>query len=229
MKKLILILISFTAMEINAQEHKLVPQINVSAEGKVFTTPDQAYISVAIETKGKISTEIKKQNDEKTEAVLKFIKKMNIAKEDFKTQQVSMSPQYDYNTKKYSYYASQTIEINLKDLSKYNELMEGIVNAGISQINNVEFRTSKKVALETDARKLAIKNAKQKAEDYVSVLGQKIGKALTITDNTQTSFPHPVAYAQMKSMSADDEMPRETLATGQIEITANVSVSFSLE
>lgn len=228
MKNLALILISLVSMMSQAQESKVVtPMINVSGEGKVFTTPDEALILVSVVTKGKNSTEIKKDNDQKIEAVLNFIKKLKIPTSDFKTQRVALNPQYDYETKKHTFNATQTIEINLKDLSKYDALMEGLVDAGINQIKSVEFKSSKMVALESDARKLAMKNAKLKAEDYVFVLGQKVGKAIVISDNTQTFYP-PIAYAQMKTMDMESQ-PRETVALGEITILANVTVSFSLE
>jgi hypothetical protein len=117
----------------------------------------------------------------------------------------------------------------LKDLSKYDELMEGLVGEGINRIDNVTFQSSKLAQYQSEARKLAMKEAKLKAEDYVSVLGQKIGKAITISDNSQTYYPQPV-YGAMKTMAMDSEAaPRETLAIGEINITANVSVNFILE
>jgi uncharacterized protein YggE len=39
--------------------------------------------------------------------------------------------------------------------------------------------------------------SKQKAEDYVSVLGQKVGKAITISDNSQNYYPQPM-YETMR-------------------------------
>jgi uncharacterized protein YggE len=42
----------------------------------------------------------------------------------------------------------------------------------------------------------------QKAEDYVSVLGQKVGKAITISDNSQNYYPTNVrddAYGKDES------------------------------
>ncbi|WP_338407616.1 SIMPL domain-containing protein [uncultured Flavobacterium sp.] len=113
-------------------------------------------------------------------------------------------------------------------MAKYDELMEGPINEGLNRIDNVEFKSSKMKELQSDARKLAIKEAKAKAEDFVSVLGQKVGKAILISDNSQTYNPQPRMYA-MKSMSMDESASRETLAVGEIEITANVSVSFVLE
>ena len=212
------------------QETKQIPQINVNGEGKVKVAPDQVLISATVETKGNNAKDVKKQNDEKMDAVLKFIKKMNIPTADFKTKQVALNPQYDYEKKKTTYNATQTVEIVLKDLSKYDELMEGLVQQGINRLDKVSFETSKLVQLQSDARKLAMKDAKAKAEDYVSVLGQKVGKAFVISDNSQIYHPQPM-YAAMRMKESADAMgaSNETLAIGEIEVTANVSVSFILD
>ena len=154
---------------------------------------------------------------------------MNLAPSDYRTQRVSLNPVYNYEKKKTSYNATQTVEILLRDLSKYDELMEGLVDQGINRIDNVVFQSSKLALHQSEARKLAMKDAKLKAEDYVSVLGQKVGKAMTISDNSQNYQPQPV-YARMKTMAMEDSaVPRETLAEGEITITANVGVSFILE
>ncbi|MEN2490291.1 SIMPL domain-containing protein [Flavobacterium sp. B11] len=230
MKKLVLFLtIMFMTMSYG-QEIKQVPLINVNGEGKVKVAPDQVCISASVETKGNDAKDVKKQNDEKMDAVLKFIKKMNIPTADFKTKQVALNPQYDYEKKKTSYNATQTVEIVVKDLAKYDELMEGLVQQGINRIDKVSFETSKLAQYESEARKLAMKDAKTKAEEYVSVLGQKVGKAFTISDNSQIYRPQPM-YAAMRMKEADSMggAANETLAIGEIEITANVSVSFVLD
>jgi uncharacterized protein YggE len=212
-----------------AQESKQVPQISVTGEGKIKIMPDQATISVTVETKGNNVKDVKKQNDKQVESVLLFVKKMNLAAADYKTQRVALNPQYDYEKKKNTYNATQTIEILLRDLSKYDALMGGLVEEGINRIENVIFQSSKLVQYEAEARKMAMKDAKGKAEDYVTVLGQKVGRAITISDIPTNHSPQPV-YTRMKAMEMNDtEAPRETLAPGEINITANVSVSFILE
>ena len=229
MKKAVLILGLLLMTMSYAQEQKQIPMVTVSGEGKVKVAPDQALISISIETKGTKAEEVKRENDKKMDAILKFIKKSNIAAEDFQTQRISLNPNYDYEKKKYNYVATQTVQILLRDLSKYDVLMEGLVNEGINRIDNVEFKSSKLTQLQSDARKLAMKEAKAKAEDFVSVLGQKVGKAILISDNSQSYHPQPRMYAMKSSMAMDESAPRETLAIGEIEITANVSVNFVLE
>ena len=230
MKKLAFMTMLLFVTALQAQEIKQIPMVNVSGEGKIKVEPDQALITISVETKGNDAADVKKENDKKMDAVLKLIKKANIAQQDFQTQRVSLNPNYDYEKKKNYYLATQTVQILLKDLSKYDALMEGTVDAGINRINNVEFKTSKLLQLQSDARKLAIKDAKTKADDFVSVLGQKVGKAITISDNSAGYNPPPVLYrAMMKTESMSDSAQNETLAIGEIEIVVNVSVSFILE
>ena len=230
MKKAVLILIlAFTTL-MQSQEMKQLPMINVTGEGKIKVIPDQALISISLETKGINAVDVKKENDAKMDAVMKYIKKANIAKEDFETQRVSLNPNYDYEKKKNYYLATQSVQILLRDLSKYDVLIDGLVGLGINRIDNVEFKSSKFDVLQTDARKLAIKNAKAKAEDFVSVLGQKVGKAYIISDNSQSYNPQPIHYAmKTMAMASDASEPRETLATGELEIVVSVSVNFILE
>lgn len=229
MKKAALIIAMLFMGMSYAQEIKQVPQISVSGVGEIKVVPDQASITATVETKGNNAKDVKKENDKQMEAVLKIIKRMNLPASDYRTQRVSLNPIFDYEKKKTTYKATQTVEITLKDLSKYDELMEGLVDQGINRIDNVVFQSSKVAQYQSDARKMAMKDAKLKAEDYVSVLGQKVGKAMTITDNSQNHQPQPV-YARMKTMAMDESgSTRETLAEGEITITANVSVSFILE
>lgn len=227
-KNLIIALTFFMALgQINAQQSK--PMITVNGEGKVKVAPDQVGISVSVESKGTKAAEVKKVNDTKIDAVLKYINKMGIAKTDFQTTRVSLNDEYDYEKKKHNYVAVQSIQILVKDLAKYDELMEGLVDVGVNKIGNIDFQSSKIEMHKTEARKLAIQNAKMKANDYVNALGQKTGPAYTIVDNSQDSFPPRPRYEMMAMKMADGLLGgNDTLAIGEIEVIANVSVSFLL-
>src|SRR6476660_7836535 len=219
-QKIALLLALFTVALSSAQiqEIKPTPQISAAGEGKVKAVPDQAFISVSVDTKGNNAADVKKQNDETVERVIQAIRKHNLPKEDVQTKRISLNPVYDYEKKKYNYNATQTIEILLKDLNKYDALMESLVDAGINRISNVEFRSSKIEQYKTEARKQAMLEAKKKADDYLSVIGQKVGKALNISDNTQVYFPQPMYEMKTMAMDAGNAAPRETLAIGEITV-----------
>ena len=231
MRKLILLLTLITTMNVMSQEqHKLVPQISISGEGKVKVTPDIAVIQLGVQNNGKDAKEVKTLNDVTIEKVIKYIKKFNIPTSDYQTAQMSLYKNYDYEKKKYSYQANQTISVTLKDISKYDAFMMDVMETGINVINGVEFKSSKIETYETEARKKAVLNAKKKADDYVSALaGQKVGKAILISDNSHTNYPQPVYMMAKGGMMDAEAAPRETLAVGEIEIVCNVTVSFILE
>ncbi|HBK82808.1 MAG TPA: hypothetical protein DDZ41_04300, partial [Flavobacterium sp.] len=189
MKNIIITLI-FASSSLLAQEARQVPQISVSGEGKIKTVPDEAIISISIENTSKEAVDAKKLNDIIVDKVLKLIKSKGIDAKDFQTQRTNLYQNYDYRTKKKSYVASQSISIHLKNLSKYDDLMLELVETGINGIQGVAFKSSKIKELEIQARKNAIINAKEKANDFVSALqNQKVGKALLISDTSQSYYP----------------------------------------
>lgn len=230
MKKIALLFVAlasatFATAQVAGQ--KIEPQINVAGEGKIKVTPDQAVITFGVENMGSDAADVKKKNDAAIDAIIKFLKKSNVPAADYQTKRVSLNRNYDYDKKKYSYVASQTIVLTLKDLTQYDALMMGAVDAGANNIQGVEFRTSKQAQYESEARVKAVQAARKKADDYTGALGQKLGKALVVTDNTQTYYP--VAYRAMAKMEMASDMPKETLAIGEIEITANVNITYALE
>jgi len=230
MKKIILILTVMTTVAMTAQEKFIQPQISVTGEGKVKVIPDQAMISIAVETKGKESSKVKSDNDRIVDKVIKYLKTTKINQNDIKTQRVSLYPSYDYNKKEDYFVANQTINIFLKDLTLYETLMSELIKAGVNRINSVNFQSSQLERIKSEARTLAVKDARQKAQDFARALGQKVGKAIIVSDNSQPIY-YPVAYksVMMEADSIAGNGAQETLAIGEMEVSVNVSITFTLE
>ena len=218
-----------TAVATQAQEKSIQPQISVSGEGKIKVVPDEAIISIAVETKGEESSKVKKENDVVIDKVLKYLKTTKINQKDIKTERVSLYPQYDYQKKKNFYMASQTINITLRDLSQYEVIMDELIKAGVNRINGVTFQSSQIEKLKSDARKQAVADAKKKAEDFAEALGQKVGKAILVSDNSQPVYNPPMYRNMAMADTSEGVMEQETLAVGEIEIRTNINVTFILE
>ncbi len=224
MKKALIIFTLITS-GLYAQER---PQnhVTVNGQGAVSVIPDQAQLVFSIENKGSNAADVKKQNDATVAKVLQAIGKAKIAEKDVMTQRVALHPQYDYEKKKYTYFASQTISILLRDLTRYDKLMEALIDAGVNQISSVEFKYSKIEEAKTEARKKAMLDARRKADDLTSAIGQKAGIAIAITEIDQPAY-FPRHYEMAMAKSADEAQP--TLAVGELDVKANVTVSFLLQ
>lgn len=182
MKKALLIL-AFATMGVHAQhQQKMEPTISVTGEGIVKMVPDQVLIRIRVENEGKSAKEVKQKNDEAINEVFQFVKSMKIDKKDVSTEYINLSKNYDYNTKKYSFVANQSVSILLKDLSKYEALTQGLLDAGANRFDGVEFKTSQLEKYKSEARMAAAKNAKQRAAEYASALGQTVGKAIQVSE-----------------------------------------------
>ena len=231
MKNVILILTVLTmSVNSNAQTSPLQNTVSVTGEGVVQVIPDEVIIRVRVENTGKNVAEIKRLNDQAINDVLAFCRKMKIDKKDVLTQRINLNKNYDYHKKTTNYVANQTLSIRVRDLSKYEPLMLGLLEAGVNRIDGVQFKTSKMEALKSEARIKAMKNAKFKATEYASAVNQQIGKAITIMESgVLPQPPMPVYKMAMVNESSADMGRMETIAVGEIEIKSTVSVVFELK
>lgn len=226
MKKIITLVLLTTTIMTTAQNTSLPPTVDVTGEGIVRVVPDEVTVSVRVENTGKIAQEVKKENDRIVNEVLSSLKKLGIPDKDVRTQYIRLNKNYEYNTKTYNYAANQSIAVTLRDLSMYESLMNTLLSSGINNIDNIAFDASNREALETEARKKAVLNAKQKAEEYASVLNQTISKAVSISEYRMSNTPSPM----YKTMAMDAEAGgQQTMAPGEMEIRTTINVSFLLE
>src|SRR5690606_22659316 len=217
-------------MSLAAQESSSTsPYISVSGEGIVKVIPDQVFIKVRVENQGKSAQEVKQLNDKAIDQVLKYAKSMDIDKKDINTEYINLNKNYDYQTKEYHYVANQSISILLKDLDNYTDFTQGLLNAGINRIDGVEFRSTEIEKYKTEARIAAVKDAKNKAEEFASALGASVGKALYINEAGGVSAPQPVYRMEMAKASFSDSSNMETIAVGEMAIKASVSIRFQMK
>ncbi len=229
MKAIQIILFCLLSNLVISQNTNLQATVDVTGEGIVTIVPDEVTINVQVENKGQNPKELKQKNDRLINDVLLFIKSMGVKDSDVKTQYIRLNKNYDYQSKTYSYIANQSISIKLKDLSKYEDLMNGLLESGINRIDGISFSSSKEKELKSQARIKAIQNAKMKAEEYVAVLNQSIGKAISISEFTNNSFPGPLnRKASMMMSSESSGASQQTISLGEIVIKTTINVSFLL-
>ena len=221
-----LLILAITTTTMMAQNSTPPPTIDVTGEGIVRVVPDEVTINIRVENTGENTKTLKEQNDATISEVLKFLKKMNIEDKDVKTEYMNLSKNYDYNSKTYTFAANQSLSVKLRDLKKYEPVMKGLIDTGINRIDGVSFSSSNKEALESQARKKAVENAQMKAKEYVSVLNQTVGKAVSISEFQNSVGPQPMYKMEMMDSSAGGG--NQTISLGEMEIRTTVNVSFLL-
>ena len=123
------------------------------------------------------------------------------------------------------------------------ELLTKELQAGVNYLRNVEFQTTEFKRYREQARELALKAAKEKADRMAAVLGRSAGVPLQISEGYSGSpgtyysslggwgSGRNVGMAQNVIQNVEGGSPEalETIALGKIAIRASVSVTFELK
>ena len=214
----------FSLISTMAIAQNQTPTVEVVGEGIVYATPDMVNISISIEKEGIDLKNLRQKNGEAVAQVLQLLSK-ELPMENFQTSYVSLYKD-DYN-KLNKYRVVQNINIKLEDISKYDNLMNAIFDAGVNRIDGISFGVKNKEKLLQEARVAAIDDARKKALLYAVSLDQNIGKAIQIKEvNSHFNDIQPVE--RMSKMSLGSTGSDNTLAVGKIAIEAQVNVAFEL-
>lgn len=214
----------FSLISTMAIAQNQTPTVEVIGEGIVYATPDMVNISISIEKEGLDLKNLRQKNGEAVAQVLQLLSK-ELPMENFQTSYVSLYKD-DYN-KLNKYRVVQNINIKLEDISKYDNLMNAIFDAGVNRIDGISFGVKNKEKLLQEARIAAIDDARKKALLYAVSLDQNIGKAIKIKEvNSHFNDIQPVE--RMSKMSLGSTGNDNTLAVGKIAIEAQVNVAFEL-
>ena len=216
----------FSLISTMAIAQNQTPTVEVVGKGIVYATPDMVNISISIEKEGLDLKNLRQKNGEAVAQVLQLLSK-ELPMENFQTSYVSLYKD-DYN-KLNKYRVVQNINIKLEDISKYDNLMNAIFDAGVNRIDGISFGVKNKEKLLQEARVAAIDDARKKALLYAVSLDQNIGKAIKIKEvNSHFNDIQPVERMSKMSLGSPANGSDNTLAVGKIAIEAQVNVAFEL-
>ena len=216
----------FSLISTMAIAQNQTPTVEVTGEGIVYATPDMVNISISIEKEGLDLKNLRQKNGEAVAQVLQLLSK-ELPMENFQTSYVSLYKD-DYN-KLNKYRVVQNINIKLEDISKYDNLMNAIFDAGVNRIDGISFGVKNKEKLLQEARVAAIDDARKKALLYAVSLDQNIGKAIQIKEiNSHFNDIQPVERMSKMSLGSPANGNDNTLAVGKIAIKAQINVAFEL-
>ncbi len=204
--------------------------ITVNGESELTVIPDEVAFNFSITNRESNLEKAKAKNDETIRKILAFCKQQGITDKDIKTDYVQLNTYDDYagNVKSTVYEARQSMSVLLRNIAAYDKFSSGLISNGVTQLGNIEFRSSKIKSMEEQVRLAAVKNAKTKAEAMVKELGQTIGKAYFITESNVDMPVNPMMKVMM-SDARGRESSGPTLAPGELKVNGNVTVSFELK
>ena len=217
--------------------------LNITGDAAVNVVPDRVRLFLGVESRNKNLLVAKAENDVGVRKVIEAARALNVTPGDIQTDYIQVDMSYDSNGTIIDYYeVTKDVQILLKNIQQFEELLSQVLLAGANHIYDVEFSTSELRKHRDAARALAVKAAQEKASDLAAAAGLRVvGTPLAVSAYSYgggASYGrwHSRGYGQMaqnviqNAGSGSDGIGAEgTVALGKISVTASVSMAFQLQ
>ena len=229
--KMLALALSLAAAPVFAQQ-PTTPVIVTSGEGIVKRAPDRAWVSIAAESRARTAPEAQKLNTDAMTAVLDKIKALGVSAEAIRTTAYSVQPDFEYQNGRQSlkgYIARNQVEVRVDDLPKLGEIMANAVGTGATSMSGVRFDLKDREAAETEALRLAVRDARRRADAAASGAGVKIVQVWRIDEQREIDVVRPMVMPMARGgmeMAAPAAVPIES---GQIEVRSHVTLTVRIE
>jgi uncharacterized protein YggE len=229
----VIIIITLSGVAAGAQEpvSPQVPAIVTSGEAIVRRAPDQAFVTVVVESRAKDPREAQRQNAEVMTAVQQRITAAGVARDVMRTLGYTIQQHVDYvNGRRVprEYVARNSLEVRVDAVDRVGEVLEAAVQAGATSVNNIRFELRDRAGAEREALRLAVADARARADAAAAGAGRTVDRVLRIEDSRQPPpIPRPMMeFARTAAAAADVDVPIEA---GVIEIRSTVTLTVSIK
>lgn len=201
--------------------------VTASGTGETFEAPDMAqmYFGATVST-DEASAALKQANDV-AEAITAAVKDAGVAAEDIQTANVSVYPQQNYEGDKVTitgYQATIQVSVKIRDIEAVGDVIGAASEAGANEISGPSFMLDDDAEANAEAIKLAIEDARGRAEVMAKASGKSLGEIISVNETGASS---PIYYgAARDSMAAGESVAIEP---GQLNISTSVTVVFELK
>jgi hypothetical protein len=218
--------------------------LQVSGTAVVNVIPDRALVQLGIESNGITAHRVEAANSDTIHKITRALKKLGIEEKDIVTDWYVIYPVYDSYSSLVikGYRIDNVVAVTLRDITQVNQVIIAALDAGANQVINVEFYLSDLRKYRDQARQLAVKAAREKAEDLAYAAGAEIGCVLNLSENTWSNY-FGGWYGQSRDLwtqnvvqnaaqSGDQSGPMGEdgpVNLGQISVRAEVNASFSIK
>jgi len=202
------------------------PVVVTTGEGLVQAVPDRAWINISAESRAATAREAQKRNTDAMTPVLSKLKSSGIAADAIRTIAYDVQYEWDFvNGKRVGkgYVARNTVEVRVDSVDRVGEYLEMAVASGATSLGGVRFDLKDRAKLEREALRLAVADARAKADAAASGAGRTVERIVRIEEGGVEGGPVPMPrFARAEIAVAAAAPPIET---GQTEIRARVTLT----
>ena len=207
--------------------------LTISATGTANAPPDQAEMTVAVETVGATAEEALSENARRANEVIATLVEAGIEREDIGTASFGLNPEYArpepgqerQEPRIVGYRAYNMLRVVIDDLESAGEVIDSAARAGSNRLNGPTFRISDPGPLRLAALRDAVDKARAEAEVLAESLGMSLGDPIHVDTSPDGGGPYPVPMARTMAMEVAADTPIEG---GTLSVSATVRITWGL-
>ena len=202
------------------------PVIVTTGQAEVKRAPDRAWVDINAESRSKDPKEAQRLNVAAMDAVMSELKKMNLGADAIRTTAYDLHPEFDYANGRQTlrgYVARNSIEVRVDDVARVGDVLAAAVGSGATSVGGLRFGLKDRDAAEREALRLAVADARARADAAAKGAGVEIAKIQRIEEQRMMG-PEP-PRPMIRQMNAAQAAEGPPISPGTIEIRSIVTLS----
>ena len=207
--------------------------VSVTGSATIEVPADIVRIGFSVESRDIADpNEAKGRVDKTANGVLAAVYELGVAKEDITTDGFYLEQNTDYEDEcdnSNMPLVGRAFELTLRDLTKYNSVINALVESGISEIDSSRIDVSNRSEIENRAMAQAIRDAKSQAAFLAESLDAKLGAVHKIghrRTNSSTYLEEVMVSGLRRSSSKYEHL---NFSPAPIEVNAGIYVEFEIK
>ena len=225
--------LALMANPVFADEVKMNRIMSLTGHGEVRAVPDLAVVSMGVLSSADTARKALDANTKAMTELMATLSAANIGNKDIATSNFIVSPRYDYGQnngqppKLVGYDVSNNVTVTVHKLEAIGGILDKAVSSGSNQINGISFSISKPEAAMDEARKLAVQDARHKAELYAAATSTTLGNVIAIAEGGPVYQPPMQVQMSARKMSA--EAANVPISQGEQVLSIDVNMSWEIK
>jgi hypothetical protein len=207
------------------------PVVVTSGQGIVLAVPDRAWISISAESRAPSPREAQRLNAEAMRPVQDKLRAAGIPADAIRTTAYDIQYEWDFvNNKRVGrgYVARNTIDVRIDAIDRVGEMLEIAASSGATALGGIRFDFKDQARLEREALRLAVLDARAKADAAAAGAGRNVDRILRVEEQGVEVPPMPVPMLRQAAQSAAGTVA-PPISAGQMEIRARAIVTVVLK
>ena len=194
-----------------------------SGDATVARKPDIAYVFVGVDSQQSTASGAQSDLASKAAKLIARAKALGIADKEINTSGYSIGPVYSSNSQTITgYRASEQLQLKWHNVDTVGKTLDGLVQDGGATQVGVSFGLADPKAAQSEARTLAIADARARAKAMAGAAGVTLGQLIRVSDVTSSGYPSPM-YGIRAADSGSTQLP-----VGELNVTVTVEVAYTI-